>query len=121
MIKELPESQGDALGFEITGKVSLEEEKRWIKRIEGAIEEYGRVSTLLILGDEAGWGIKAGIEDLRWVTMHVKQLNKIALVSDRGVWKWLMALDTPFARMAGVREKYFQPEEVEEAWRWIRE
>jgi hypothetical protein len=30
MIKELPESEGSLLGFEITGKVSLEEEKEWI-------------------------------------------------------------------------------------------
>ena len=37
MIKELPENEGSNLGFEVTGKVSLEEEKEWIKNIEKAL------------------------------------------------------------------------------------
>lgn len=121
MIRELPESGGAILGFEITGRVSLEEEKRWIERIEEAVKEHGRVSTLVVLSDEAGWGIRSGMEDLRWLTTHMKKLDRIALVSDRKIWKWLVALDSPFARIAGIREKHFQPEEIEEAWKWIRE
>lgn len=121
MIRELPEGRGAVLGFEITGKVSLEEEKRWIERIEGAIEEYGRISTLVVLGDEARWGIKAGLEDLRWITKHAKQMDKIALVSDRKIWKWLVALDSPLAKIADIKEKHFQPDKIEEAWKWIRE
>ncbi len=121
MIRELPESQGAILGFEITGKVSLEEEKKWIERIEGTVREYEKVSTLVILSDEAHWGIKAGIEDLRWLTNHMKELDKVALVSDRKIWKWLVALDGPFAKIAGIKEKHFQPDKIEEAWKWIRE
>ena len=121
MIRELPESKGAVLGFEITGKVSLDEEKRWIKRIEGAVEEHGRISTLVVLGDKAGWGLRAGMEDLQWITTHIKQLDKIAIVSERKIWKWLVALDSPFAKIAGIEEKHFQPESIEEAWKWVRE
>ncbi len=121
MIRELPESKGAILGFEITGKVSLDEEKKWIERVEEAVREHGRVSTLVVLSDEAGWGIRAGIEDLRWITTHVKDLDRIALVSDRKIWKWLSALDRPFAKIAGIKEKHFQPEKIDEAWKWISE
>ena len=40
MIKELPESEGSVLGFEITGKVTLEEEKEWIRKFDDAIEKH---------------------------------------------------------------------------------
>jgi hypothetical protein len=46
MIKELPESEGSLLGFEITGKVSLEEEKEWIGKFNDAIEKHGKVRVL---------------------------------------------------------------------------
>ena len=98
MIKELPESEGSRLGFEITGKVSLEEEKEWIKNIEKALEKHDQVSVLVVLGEQAGWGIESGIEDLKWIMTHMKQLNKIAIVSESAVWKWLVALDSPFAK-----------------------
>lgn len=121
MIKELPESGGSALGFEVTGKVSLEEEKEWIGRIEKEIEKYKKVSVLVVLADQARWGIEAGLEDLKWVMTHMKQLDKIAVVSDSNVWKWLVALDSPFAKMVGIKEKHFQQSEIAAAWKWVKE
>ena len=121
MIKELPQSQGSALGFEVTGKVSLAEEKEWISKIEKAIEIHGKINVLLILGEEAKWGIDAGLEDLKWLMTHMKQINKVAVVTDSKVWKWLVSLDSPFAKLVGVGEKYFPPSEIDEAWKWVRE
>jgi hypothetical protein len=120
MIKELPESEGPILGFEITGKVSLEEEKEWIEKFEKAIEEHGEVSALVVLGEQASWGIKAGIEDLKWILTHMKQLKKIAVVSESNVWKWLVALDSPFAKLVGISEKHFEPSSITDAWKWIK-
>ena len=90
MIEKLPGSEGPVLGFEVTGKVTLEEEKEWISKLEDAVEKYGKISALVVLGDEASWGVKAGIEDLKWVVTHMKKLHRIALVSDSNAWKWLV-------------------------------
>ena len=121
MIKELPESEGPVLGFEVTGKVSLEDEKKWIEVIEKAIEEHGKVSVLVILGEQASWGVKAGIEDLRWVMTHMKQLSKIAVVTESSVWKWLITLDSPFAKLVGINEKHFELLQIADAWTWVKE
>ncbi len=53
MIKELPESEGSVLGVEITSKVSLEEEKEWIERFEKVIKKRGKISALVVLGEQA--------------------------------------------------------------------
>ena len=121
MIKELPESEGSVLGFEITGKVTLEEEKEWIDKFNDAIEKHGKVSSLIILGDEASWGVKAGIEDLKWVVTHMKSLHKLALVSDSKVWKWLVSVDSPFAKMVGIGEKHFESSDIDDAWLWVKD
>jgi len=121
MIKELPESGGSHLGFEITGKVSFEQERELIDRIEEAIGEHGKVSVLVVLTEQARWGVKAGLEDLKWVMTHLKQLNKVAFVSESTVWKWLITMDSPFAKLLGVKEKHFETADIANGWTWLRE
>jgi len=121
MIRELPESEGAVIGCEITGKVSLEQEKEWIEKIDKVIEEHGKVRVLVVLGDEASWGVKAGIEDLKWIVNNMKKLGKIAVVSENHIWKWLIALDSPIAKLVGINEKYFELSDIDDAWKWLRE
>ena len=121
MIKELSKSEGSALGFENTGKVSLEEEKELIDKLNNAIETYGKVSVLVVFGEQASWGVKSGIEDLKWIMTHIKQLNKMAVVSESNVWKWLVALGSPFTKLVGISEKHFEPSKMADAWSWIKE
>jgi hypothetical protein len=121
MITELPESQGAIIGVEITGKVSEEEELRWIARFDEAIEKYGKVSGLLLLADNAHWGLKAGFEDIRWCFTHTDKMEKIAIVADGAVWQWLIGIDSPFAKLFGVKEKYFERSAINEAWEWLKQ
>lgn len=121
MIKELPESNGPVIGFEITGKVTLEQEKEWIEKVESMVREHGKISVLAVLHEDAGWGLKAGIEDLKWVTTHFKNIHKVAIVSSSSVWKWLVAIDGFFAPLAGIGEKHFHTSELSEAWAWVGE
>lgn len=120
MINKLPESEGAVLGFEITGKVSLAEEKSWIHRIEQTLAEYDKVSVLVILDKSAGWGIDAGFEDLKWIVTHMKRIRKIAIVADRPILKWLVSLDSQFAQLGGIDEMYFDRTQLDEAWSWIK-
>ncbi len=119
MIKELAESQGSVLAFEIQGKVSLEEEQRWIAKLEAVLERYESVSVMIILGENASWGTEAGWEDIKWLMKHVKRFDKIAIVTDSVVWKWLILVDSQFAKMLGIGEKHFEVSEVKEALAWI--
>ena len=120
MIKELPESKDPVLGFEVTGKVSLEEEQKLISRVEETLKMYDKVSTLVVLGEEASWGMKAGITDLKWLMSHMDDLDRIAIVSDSKVWEWLIKIDSKFAKMKGIKEKHFEPDDLDDAWEFIR-
>lgn len=119
MITELSESTGPCRGFRISGKVSLVEEKDWIKRIEGYLAVHEQLNVLVILEQGAGWGVHAGIEDLKWIMTHLGRINKIAIVADSATWRWLVGIDSAFAKLVGIREKFFESEHLADAWTWI--
>ena len=119
MITKLAQSTASVLAFEVTGEVSLEAEKRWTGEIESAIANQGSVSVMVVLGEQASWGVQAGIEDLKWVMTHLEKLDRIAIVSVSSVWKWLVTLDSPFARLVGIKERHFELNDREQAWKWV--
>jgi len=119
MIKELAESQGSVLAFEITGKVTIEEEQEWLEKFDKVLEEYEKVSVMVILGENTSWGSNAGYEDIKWIIKHMKRFDKIAIVTDSKVWKWLIALDFKFAKLIGIGEKHFESSEAKEALAWV--
>lgn len=121
MITQLPQSHDAVLGFEVKGKVSEAQEKEWIEKLDASITQHGKISVLIILDEQAGWGFKAGVEDLKWVMAHMKNLNKIAVVSTSAVWKWLVTLDGFFAQFMGIGEKHFEAADLESAWKWINQ
>ncbi|MEX0963485.1 MAG: STAS/SEC14 domain-containing protein [Pseudohongiellaceae bacterium] len=120
MIVELAESEANHFGFEITSKVTLEEQHQWIVKIESALNQYDELNILLVLNEGASWGVDAGIEDIKWVLRHMKSIRKIAIVSSSKVWKWLVSIDSFFASMVGIQEKHFDLAELSVAWDWIK-
>ena len=88
--------------------------------MEAALEMHAKVCVLLVLDPGAGWGARAGIDDIKWVLTHISKLEKIALVTDEKVWQWLVAIDSPFAKLVGISEKYFATDEIDQAWQWLK-
>ncbi len=121
MIELLPESEGAVMGVKITGKVNLEMEKEWIAKTEAAIKEHGRLKFLLQMGEKAGWDLDAGLEDFKWLIKHADDLSKIALVADGKFWEIYVKLDQPFAKMYKIEEKFFKTEDIDSAWKWLKE
>jgi hypothetical protein len=121
MIKELAGSEGSVLAVQISGKVTLEQENELIDKANRIVEAHGKIRVLAVLEDGAKWGVKAGIEDLKWAVSHMKNIDRFAVVSSSNVWKWLITIDGFFAGMMGIGEKHFQTAEIEDAWQWIRE
>ncbi len=119
MITKLPESHGAVVGYEITGKVSLEIENEWIAELDQLLKEHDKINVLIVLGKNSRWEKDAGIADIKWITKHVRNFDKIAVVATGSVWKWLIAVDSFFAKMTGIKEKYFEPSLIDEAWKWL--
>ena len=65
--------------------------------------------------------MEAGYEDISWILTHMKHINKIAFVTHSKTWKWLIAIDSPFASLFGIGEKHFDTDCLSDAWAWVKE
>ncbi|WFB36202.1 STAS/SEC14 domain-containing protein [Kiritimatiellota bacterium B12222] len=119
MITKLAESEGATLGLEVSGKIDLIEEKKWIGIVETLIQEHDRINILVVRGGKLGYEFKAAYEDLKWTFKHLKHIHKIAIVSESNVLAALVAMDSPFAQTVGISEKHFKTSNLQDAWQWV--
>jgi hypothetical protein len=115
----LPRSQGPILGVEVTGKITIDQERELIAKAEELIAAHEKISVLVALGEHAGISMEAVVSDIKWALTHMKQLNKIAIVTDSEMLAALVAVDATFAKMVGIQEKHFDRDEIDIAWHWI--
>ena len=119
MIEKLPQSNGKNLAFEVSGKINIEEERIWIESLNETLIEYKKCNIMVILGENTSWGMEAGLADIRWISKHMDNFEKIAIVAESHVWKWLIKVDSFFAKFVGIDEKYFDKKETDNAWKWV--
>ncbi|CAA0109113.1 Uncharacterised protein [BD1-7 clade bacterium] len=121
MINILPESEGAIIGVEVSGKIDSEEENKWIAVFDDLIKEHGNINILILLDGKIHYGIDAAYDDLKWTFKNLKNMNKLAIVSESKVLGWLVAADSPFGKLAGISEKHFETRNLQDAWRWVKE
>ncbi len=120
MIIKLPSSEGRYLGYEVSGTIGPDQERLWIADMEAALEMHAKVCVLLVLDPGAGWGVTAGVGDIKWALTHMSRLEKVAVVTDEKVWQWLVAIDSQFAKLVGIGEKHFDTDDLDQAWQWLK-
>lgn len=121
MIRKLSESEGAIIGIEVSGKIDSEEENQWIEIFDKLIEEHDRINILVLLDGKINYEIDAAYDDLKWTFRNLKHMNKLAIVSDSKILSWLVAVDSPFGKLVGIHEKHFETDQLQDAWRWIKE
>ena len=119
MIRQLARSEGRCLGYEISGKIDAAQEKRWTQELDEAVATYSSLRLLVVLDPDARWGLDAGIADLKWLTVHMTNIERIAVVTDSSVWRWLVSIDGFFAGMVGIAERHFDTAHLDDAWDWL--
>ncbi len=121
MIRQLPESEGAIIGIAVSGKIDSEEEEKWIEIFDDLIKKHGSIDLLVLLDGKFSIDFDAAYDDLKWTFKHLKNMNKLAIVSESRVLRWLVAADSPFGKLAGISEKHFEKSSLHDAWSWIRE
>lgn len=120
MITKLPESAGSTIGIEVSGKIDAEQEDHWIGIFDKLLEEHDKINVLVVLDGKINFGVDVAYADLKWTFKHLKNMNKLAIVSDSHVLKWLVAIDSPFGKLVGISEKHFEKSQLDEAWDWAK-
>jgi hypothetical protein len=99
------------------GKVEKEDYDMLVPQLEGIIEKGGSIRLLVELKDFKGWTLGALWEDTKFGIAHFNDIEKIAIVGERGWEAAMAAFIKPFTR-AHVR--YFNADQIDEAGNWTR-
>lgn len=120
MITKLPQSEGATIGIRVSGKVDQAQEQEWINTFDSLIAQHNKINVLVVIDNTFSVGLEAAFTDLKWTLGHMNHMNKLAIVSSGRVIKELVDIDSFFAKMVNIEEKYFDVNELETAWNWIK-
>jgi hypothetical protein len=125
MFTIMEKTQVNALGVEISGPYTKEDEAAFEKAFEDAFQGHEKVNVLVKIDalDLAQSSVGALFNDARYSLRKIANLGHIAIVGTSRVEKALASLDNKiFGNPAEGRiEKYFDLAELDAAWAFIKE
>jgi len=118
MIRTLPESRGNILVLEATGKLTDQDYKEiLIPRLETLIGEYGTARLLIYMGDDfEGWEAAALWDDTRFGLAHRNDFEKMAVCGGPKWVEWAMKIADLL--MSGEVRSFPQDERIQ-ALQWV--
>ncbi len=120
MFEILPESSDTCIGFKISGKVSAEDYRQLMPRLDGAIATHGKINLLIVVEDFDGYdGLDAAKADLHFGTNEYRKVERAAFVGDGKWMARLVKVMDPVTRHT--HERSFTPDQIDEAWAWIKD
>jgi hypothetical protein len=118
MIEKLPESEGNILGYRLSGKLHDEDYQQWVPELEAAIAAHGKIRLLAEFHDFHGWDAKALWDDIKFDAKHASDFERIAMIGEKKWEEWMAKVCKPFT---SAKIKYFDASERDAAWAWVQE
>jgi hypothetical protein len=116
----LPESTNTCIGINVRGELSTDDYAEFLPKLDEAIEAQGKINLVFVMGDFEGWaGMDAAKADYKFGTQEYRHVERAAFVGDKTHQKWMVKIMSPFTRHT--QERFFESDQLEEAWQWARE
>ena len=91
-----------------------------IPKLDEAISAHGKINLLVVMGDFEGWkGMDAAKDDYKMGTQQYRQVERAAFIGEKKWQGWMVKIMDPFTRRT--EERFFHPNQLDEAWRWLKE
>lgn len=120
MIQKLPESNGIAFGFKVTGKLTPEDILSITPALDAAIADHKKPIGLLIdIADMHGATWDARFEEMHFLRHHAPHIARVAVVSND---QWQELGERVILAAGGLLAEtlYFLSPEIAHAWHWVR-
>jgi hypothetical protein len=118
MIEKLTQSEGNILGYRLSGKLHDEDYDRWVPELEAAMAAHGKIRLLAEFHDFHGWDAKALWDDIKFDAKHASDFERIAMIGEKKWEEWMAKVCKPFT---SAKIKYFDASERDAAWAWVQE
>ena len=117
MIRFLSETKDDVVGVELSESVGATDFRAMTELLAETASQHGPIRLLVKVDRLEDVAPLALWEEFKFAIEHVKELERIALVSDSALHEAYVKIVDPI--LPG-KMRHFEVEEIEPAWRWIR-
>jgi len=115
MLRQINSLRPDTLVYELDEFVTKDEIIDIDEGIESVLSKFDKIN-LMICIDIKRESFGAFIKELQVGIKYWNKINKIAYVADKKHWETLVEIDNVFTKF---REKYFDIDDMDNAWKWI--
>ena len=116
MIEKMRKSQGNVLGFKLSGDITKADYDVLVPAVQAAIDQEGRVYLLLDMQDFKWEKVSAWGADLNFGHTYHKKIEKMAIVGDKTWEKWITKLAEQFYAKEA---RFCAPDEIDATWEWL--
>ncbi len=119
MIKLLPETEGNLVAIQMSGRLTGDDyEREWAPRVRQAIEQHGKVRVLVYLDETfEGWDVSAIWQDTKFGFANMAGIEKAAIV---GGPEWMGKLAELVGAVIPGEYKSFDTGDLAEAFAWVK-
>jgi hypothetical protein len=117
-IQVTEESVRNILKVRISGKLAAEDYQHLVPEFERLLKNRGKLRILVEMIDFHGWEAGALWEDLKFEVRHFADIERLALVGEKGWEKAMSQFCKPFTT---AKVRYFDRHDSDLARAWIEE
>lgn len=117
-LQRLAHSNSSVIGYRIVGKLRETDYQTLAMSLDEVLQSKQSVNLLLHIEELEGIKVSAMWDDWNFGRHYHDKINKLAVVGDRRISKWLARLSEPlYAQDA----KHFALAEMNQAWEWLEQ
>ncbi|MEZ5826979.1 MAG: STAS/SEC14 domain-containing protein [Hyphomicrobiales bacterium] len=116
MLSYKEHDNAQAVEIRLSGRVSTEEFDKVAAKLEAFINRHGEIRVLEVVDDFEGMDAAALWHDVKFSFRHLKNFNRIAVVSSPQIRNLWSSLVSPFI---DCEVEHFAPDQIEEARDWL--
>lgn len=117
MLRKLPESTANILGYVAGDKITEEEFSAFAEEFEAAISRHGKARLLVYMPELPKVAPGALWEDLKLIRYR-NNIERYAIVSDSSVMEWSSKLADA---LSSGEVRQFDTSHYDDAWRWLQQ
>jgi hypothetical protein len=119
MYEELPtRTEGPVRGYRVSDRVSEADVRMISNDLDEAVDEYGTVRLYVEYENVPVPDLDAIDDDVAFWLAHREHLDRYAVVGESQLLEWAAAVGD---RLTGVEVDFFDHDDRDEAWAWVRE
>ena len=117
MFQKLSGCSGNVIGFKIGDHITAEDVLTMSSIMADAIAASGKIRLLIEIEGFRHMDVEALLEKLKFARDHSRDIERIALVSDR---TWIKAWFKVGGLFTQAEGEHFNRSDMEAAWDWVR-